>query len=460
MAAPMHIFGSTRGNKDLVVLGCLMEFGLVVLLAATGLDRGSYLLEVFFWLPFAIYLFTIWRINRRVATPLVNPGQTGILILFFALLFHATLLFSASPLSNDVYRYNWDGKVLDQGLNPYAYSPDADLLSPLRDATWERVMNQDVHTMYPPLAEVVFAAAYAASPGTLALRLLSISFDLLAIGVLILILRRLSLDVRYSIVYAWSPLATIESANSGHIDPLAILLTLLAFLALLSKRRALSAAVLALAVLSKVFPLLFTPLFFPRWGKKGTAIFAAVIVISYLPFLGAGADLLQGSSYFVDRGLFNGSIFPLLLSAVEGVLSRPEALRVAKALVVLTFICLVAFLSARLSLQQEDDLRLWKYSFWLTGAFLLLTPTLHPWYLTWILPFLCFFRSPGWILLTGSVILARSAYIGFEATGVLREVEWIRFAEYAPPYLLLLWGPVHGIGKWAHSDSRQPDAEG
>jgi hypothetical protein len=447
----MRMIGNARHNKELVALGCLLEFGLVILLAATGIDRASYPLEVFFWLPFLVYLFAIWRISRTDGT--AAPRQTGAIILFFALLFHATLLLSSSPLSNDIYRYHWDGKILNQGLNPYAYSPDSDLLSPLRDSNWERVMNKDVRTMYPPLSEVIFAAAYSVSPSILPLKVFSISFNLLAMGGLILVLRQLGIDVRYSIVYAWSPLATIEFANSGHIDSLAVLLTLLSFLALLRKRMALSAAALALAVLSKIYPLLFAPLFFPRWGKKGTVIFAAVIAIFYLPFLGAGTDLLQGSSYFVEQGLFNGSIFPLLLAGIERILWRPEALRVAKLLVVLAFICVLAFLSARLNLHEENDLRLWKYSFWVTGAFLLLTPTLHPWYLTWVLPFLCFFRSPGWVLLTGTVILARSVYIGFEATGVWREIEWIRFAEYVPPYLLMLWGPIYRIGKWIRADT-------
>jgi hypothetical protein len=442
----MRMIGNAGNNKELVALGCLLEFGLAVFVAASGVDRASWLLEVFFWLPFLVYLFTIWRSCRKEAT--AAPKRSGAVILFFALLFQATLLFSPSPLSNDIYRYYWDGKVLHQGLNPYAYTPDADLLSPLRDTNWEEVMNKDVRTMYPPLSQAVFVAAYSVSPSTLPLRLFSISFSLLATGVLILVLKQLALDERYALVYAWSPLVAIEFANSGHIDSLAVLLTLLAFLALLRKRLALSAAALALAVLTKIYPLLFAALFLPRWGKKGVVIFAAVIAIFYLPFAGAGTDLLQGSSYFVDRGLFNGSLFPILAAGMERLFWRPEALRVAKVLVVLVFICVLSLLFARLRSQEQDDLRLWKYAFWLTGTFLLLTPTMHPWYLTWILPFLCFFRSPGWILLTGTVVLARSVYIGFDATGVWREIEWIRLAEYAPPYLLLLWGPIYRIGKW------------
>ena len=122
------------------------------------------------------------------------------------------MLLSRAPLSDDIFRYYWDGKVTVHGINPYAYSPDADLLGPLRDSNWERVQNKDVHTMYPPFAQAIFAAAYAIFPGITSLRLLSVSFSLLAIGVLIRILAKQGVDIRYAILYAWSPLATIEFA--------------------------------------------------------------------------------------------------------------------------------------------------------------------------------------------------------------------------------------------------------
>ncbi len=445
-----------RDYRDTLAFGLLLEAGLVVLLAITGLYRGSPLLEIFFWLPFAIYVLAIGRVGR--AETIAAPGQTGAVILGFALLFHVTLLFSSAPLSNDIYRYYWDGKTTNNGFNPYAYSPDADALRPLRDANWEEVMNKDVHTMYPPLAQVAFAIAYASAPGTWSLRLCSVSFNLLAGGLLILILMKLGLDIRYSIIYAWSPLATIEFANSGHIDSLAVLFTMLSFWALLDQKKTLSAAALALAVLSKIFPLLFAGLFFPRWGKRGVVVFGAVLAVFYLPFLGAGAQLIQGSSYFVDRGLFNGSLFPLLAGIIEQILWRPDALRAAKALVVVAFVGLLVILFFRARAQSEDNLVLWKYSYWLTGAFLLTTPTMHPWYLTWLLPFLCFFRSAAWIFLTGAVVLARSIYIGYEATGAWSEIGWIRFVEYVPFFLLLAWGPFRRLLAWINEDAEASPA--
>jgi hypothetical protein len=435
--------GLAKQSKALIGLGFLLEAGLLLLLLVTGLYRGSYLLEIFFWLPFAIYLLAIWWISR-------TPGQTDFkqtsaLVLLFALVFQVTLLFSSSPLSDDIYRYYWDGKVFSHGINPYTYSPDAEQLQPLIDTNWEKLQNVNVHTFYPPVSQLFFAAAYLITPSPFTLRLFSVLFSLISVGVLILILKELGLDGRYSIVYAWSPLVTIEFANSGHIDCLAVLFTLLSFLALLRGKKVLSSAALGLGVLAKFYPLLFAGLLLPRWGRKGALVFAGVITAFYLPFLGAGEGLLQGFSYFMGRGLFNGSLFPLLSGGLGTMMERPDALLVSKVLAGLIFLGFLAYLvySYSRSLEQEGrDLLLLKYSFWLVGAFLLLSPTVHPWYLTWVLPFLCFFRSAGWILLTGTAILARTIYIGYEAAGVWQELWWVRLVEYGPPYLLMLYGLV------------------
>ena len=452
----------TRNNGELIVFGILLESSLLIFLTVTGLERGSYLLEILFWLPFAVYLFTIWKISKKAskieeATAPKQISQISVIILLFAIIFHATLLFSTSPLSNDIYSYYWDGKVLSNGLNPYAYSPDAGQLSSLRDSNWGNIMNKHVSTMYPPLSQGVFAAAYSIFPSTFTLRLCSVSFNLLSIWVLILILKKLCLDVRYSVIYAWAPLAVIEFANSGHIDSLAILLVLLSFLLLIKKRMVLSSAAMALAVLAKVYPLLFALLFLRRWGKKGALVFAGVIAVFYLPFLTAGAAGFQGFSCFVRWGLFNGSLFPLLQAGLGTTMGRHESLLVSKVIVSLVFVCLLTYLTYRYSrsLQQEENgLLLWKYSFWLTGAFLLLSPIVHPWYLIWVLPFLCFFRSAGWILLTGTIILARSVYIGFEATGVWKEIWWIRLCEYAPFYMLMFYELIGRIRRGHHMSLR------
>jgi len=70
--------------------------------------------------------------------------------------------------------------------------------------------------------------------------------------------------------------------------------------------------------------------------------------------------------------------------------------------------------------------------YWMTGAALLLSPTAHPWYFLWILPWLCLFPARPWILLSGLVALA---YANLGASGRAGEpYPWVRLVEYGPFY--------------------------
>ncbi len=67
------------------------------------------------------------------------------------------------------------------------------------------------------------------------------------------------------------------------------------------------------------------------------------------------------------------------------------------------------------------------------GVILLMGPVLNPWYVTWLVPFLCFERRPAWLVLTGTVAIS---YVYFWQ---MRDLWWIRWVEFAPVYALLLW---------------------
>ena len=80
------------------------------------------------------------------------------------------------------------------------------------------------------------------------------------------------------------------------------------------------------------------------------------------------------------------------------------------------------------------------------GALLLLSPTLHPWYLLWILPFAVLYLTAGWLVLGLTVVLSYTSY----AAG-WPDVPWtVKLVEYGPPMALMLWGafrsPTEGGG--------------
>ncbi len=184
-------------------------------------------------------------------------------------------------LSNDMYRYIWDGWVQAAGINPYRYIPDDPHLAFLRDATvFPNINRADyAHTIYPPAAEMIFfiasrIGAVLAVPPVLAMKL-----AMLVIGRD----RHLGDDAACWIhaglprarilIYAWNPVPVWEFAGSGHVDAIAICFIALALLAVCKGRNGWGAAALAGAVLTKFLPVVLLPALWRRWDWKFLAIF-------------------------------------------------------------------------------------------------------------------------------------------------------------------------------------------
>jgi hypothetical protein len=78
-------------------------------------------------------------------------------------------------------------------------------------------------------------------------------------------------------------------------------------------------------------------------------------------------------------------------------------------------------------------------SFIITGAFLLMTPTLHPWYLLWIVPFLIFIPNIAWLLFTYLIQFSYAVLSQYAVSGEWQESLYILLAQYIPFYIILIW---------------------
>jgi len=97
-----------------------------------------------------------------VARGRVPAGRTAVIvILVAAAAMRLALAVHAPALSNDVYRYVWDGRVQAHGINPYRYAPADGALAPLRDRViYDHVSRRGVPTIYPPVAELAYRTVY------------------------------------------------------------------------------------------------------------------------------------------------------------------------------------------------------------------------------------------------------------------------------------------------------------
>lgn len=238
-------------------------------------------------------------------------------------------------LSSDVYRYVWDGKVQAAGINPYLYLPAAPELEPLRDAgvgaaaIFPNVNRADfAPTIYPPVAQAIFAGAALAWPTVWGMKAAMLAFDALAAGAALLLLRAARLPPEQVLIYAWNPLVVWEFAGGAHIDAAAAGLSALAILAAVRCRPALAGAALGLAVLCKLLPAALFPALWRRWDVRGPLACGAVVAAGYAWYAlggsGAGWRVLGYlSGYASEEALDSGGgVLLLRLAAALGPVPR------------------------------------------------------------------------------------------------------------------------------------------
>lgn len=348
-------------------------------LSAPEWDRTRY----FFWLFHAqtgIHLLACFLVIRA------DPGRWALpIVVVCAALLRLTLVPTEPQLSTDVYRYVWDGAVQAAGVNPYRHVPAAPELAHLRDDyIYERVNRRDyAHTAYPPAAQLVFLLSALIRPrGLTTLKLIFVLCELVTVGALVALLGRLGLNPARAVVYAWSPLAFWETAQNGHVEALAVMFVALAALAAARGRRATTGVLLALAALVKVYPGLLAAAFYRKWDWRLPAAMAATAAIFYLPYLGAGGEVLGFLTHYPrEEGFASGERF-LLLKWIQRL--GPLPTRAYLALAALALGAVVAYLVAR----EKSVAEQLRGATLIAGLALLLGSPQYAWYYLWLLPLL------------------------------------------------------------------------
>ncbi|MFQ5663854.1 MAG: hypothetical protein ACE5HL_08485 [Terriglobia bacterium] len=368
-----------------------------------------------------IYLGAAWlALSWRESTPAALA-----VVLLATVVFRATLFPLPPTLSKDLYRYVWEGEIQLAGQNPYLAAPADPRLADVRPAEFDRLPGKEVPTAYAPLTELLFRVT-ARLDGPAGFKLASVVFDLGTLLLVVGLLRvRRQPPVR-ALLYGWCPLVVLEFAGSGHNDSLVLFTLLLASLLIIRRRVGVSIVVLAAATMSKWFAGVAAPVFLRRGRWWGVPLFAATALLLGFPYRAAGGNLLAGVLTYAETWRNNASLYGLL-----GAASGEECLATGVALGV------VGGLALHCALARTEPLRA---CYLLIAALLLLSPSVFPWYVTWLVPFLCFFPHPALLLFTATVLLSYHVLIDYTALGLWHYTPWLVWLEYLPVYALLLWG--------------------
>ena len=444
-------------NLALVTLGCL----LLALCRAALRSSGN--IEHFIGWALAgavVYVTAVVLVTRARAM-----RSTFLLVLVFAVLLRLAILFAPPYLSDDVYRYVWDGRVQASGINPYRYIPAEPQLAHLRDAEiYPRINRREyARTIYPPVAQMIFFVVTRFGETVTVMKAAMVGFEVVAVWALVLLLAGVGLPPQRVLLYAWHPLILWEIAGSGHCDAIAIAFIALALVARQRGRAAWAGAALAGAALVKLYPIVLLPSLHGSLqadsktaegaqGRRGAqrgiregddyrsapldlqssaslrallrplrlklllqgvrwrmlTAFAATMLLAYAPYLSVGLRGVLGflPDYTGEEGLSSGQRFfglSLLRLAWPG---APQAVYSLLAAAILGGLGLWALL--RRERNQESFLT---PTLALAAAFALLLSPRYPWYFTWLAPLLCFVGRRAWApltyLTTASFILYR-----------------------------------------------------
>lgn len=352
------------------------------------------------WAGFAVGAFSVMRSPLRLGVALILAGGIGLQV----------VAMSATPqMSDDFYRYIWDGKVQDAGISPYRYAPIDPALASIRDeylfppgktcpekgveGACPLINRPTVHTIYPPVAEAYFFGMFELTPTSWGARSVQLGAALGAIAttiVLLMVTARRGVDPRRAVLWAWCPLVVMELGNNAHVDGLASLFVVAALGVIsaktLSRRGALLSGVLVgLAIATKLIPAIVMPSMVKRRPIAVVLAALAAVIAVYLPHVltlgSATAGFLPGYLNEEKDGAFTVIKFLGLAAFAE-----PIAL-------------LILFGTALWAMFRTDPLAPWRTAAVVVGmTFLVTTPT-YEWYALLLVPLVALGARASWLVL-------------------------------------------------------------
>lgn len=436
------------------------------------LERPTYLAVGIMIAAGMCYLWLVYKITN-------SYRPIALLPLFLAGILCRLLFINSTPIhEDDFYRYFFDASLTTHGLNPYKFAPqDAlDRLVPSLDPELgevnklvpahtdldflqhepdiKRVAYPHVRTIYPVVAQLTFAASYQIKAFNLPVwRAMLMVIEIIGFFILCRLLQQNKKPLSWSAIYWLNPLLITETANAAHMDVLLVPLLLATIFWAKQKRFTVAGIFLALAVGTKIWPLMLIPILFrPLFFQPKQCLLAAIpcLLLSgclLLPQLANNMDPQAGLISYSQNWRTNSFIFGVVEDSLISIqqtglpfFGEPE--KIARYLVagIMGWLLLVLVRNPWQSFEQLN----WQCLCCISWLFLL-SPTGYPWYLIWFLPFLAMRPYMPLLLLTALLPLYDLRYPMQQANMTELFNSLIIPLQFLPVFLLMAvkWAKEH-----------------
>ena len=364
------------------------------------------------------------------AGALADPRAVSRIAIIAATLFGAAWVLAPPMLSDDLYRYLWEGRLWLEGLNPYRFAPDDPVAAHLRDEAWSRINNRPLASIYPPLSQMLFVVAAAFGGTATSVKILALLAHLVSAAVM----GHVTSSSRTTVALALNPLLLSEAALNGHLDILCGMALLIAAWAL-GQRHFVRAGAAALAAIGlKLVGLVLLPLLWRRPKVLlATALGAALMLVPLFAWR-VPADPVSGTGQFAARWRGNESLFAAVDYFSRLILEDDLAHLVARGLVALALSLLCVYVAWR----RAPPLQAARLLVW---AVLLLSPQVNPWYLAWLLPLELAAGASAGIAWSALVLVAYAPLDSWVAEGVWVMPLGLQILEYSLLAFALILDP-------------------
>ena len=363
-------------------LSLLIVFSATLLLISYRLEQSDFIYLIGLITPaFLIYL-------------IAQKSSFWTMWLYLGIALRFLMIFAFPNLSDDIYRFIWDGHLLNLGYDPFEQVPSyyiQNQLEPtvLTTALFEQLNSPDYFSVYPPFAQLIFKLGSSISAGdiytfSMVLKALIFTAETCTIFLLIKLLKHWDLRKEKILLYSLNPLIIIELGGNMHFEAFMICFFVGAIYLLSKQRIVLAAMLMSGSIAAKLLTLIPQVFILKRMRLKdlliyGTALFI-FLCIFFLPVFNLEFIKNFGSSldlYFRNFE-FNASIYFLINGIVKMVKGYGLIAIVGPALSLITLLTIVGL---ALKNSEKDLLSLMQMSFWAFCIYLFLGTTIHPWYL-------------------------------------------------------------------------------
>jgi len=413
----------------------LLNFELQKFVPALANKTSIHVYVILFLFLCIVYFLGVLLV-LKAGSKIERATHLVVIILFAGTLFRVCLVpTEPSVLSKDMYRYIWDGRVQQSGINPYLFPPAAQELKNLQDNRIYPNINRKNHpTIYPAGAQLFFRLVFAiVGDSVYGYKGFQVVIDILSMLLLVALLKVWGFGPARVIVYAWNPLVIFEIAYSGHLEGVVVFLMVAAFYLTSINKKIPGYILLAICSGIKLYPALLLPAMIRRKDRiKGILTFIITFSALYLPFVSAGNRIAGFLSTYLNNPYesFNWGLKNLIMRLFPGL---DYSLLSHLFILALMAVGLVIFI------KEKHGVQMIRYAYILVGFLIVLMPaSLHPWYVILIIPFLTFFPSLAWLIFSATVTLSYLKY----ATDMGVMPTWVLFTEYLVLFALLILGYI------------------